>query len=254
MTLNIFFPALATLIAAGMKYGGGSKARARGALAALPPSCQLGLLRDNVWLLKPSLNGGGNGRGIMLLGRLPLGCSPGSAGRDDVPALLLAWVAAVGRSGSGGQNDLKHGFVLQKAVERPHLLNRELLLRHWPTGHPLPSQPLPPATADDGPAEHFKYNWRAYVLASLAAPSPSAYLYDAGYVDLCPLAFTRALNPGAQVSNTVRQRSFCRCRLRVGFLNWSGLSLADAWRRGRRSRPLPAAVGRAGVRPVPDCC
>ena len=92
---------------------------------------QLGLLRDNVWLLKPSLNGGGNGRGIMLLDRLPLGGSPGS-GRDNVPALLLAWVAAVGRSGSGGQNDLKHGFVLQKAVERPHLLNRELLLRHWP--------------------------------------------------------------------------------------------------------------------------
>ena len=188
---------------------------ARAALAALPPSCQLGLLRDNVWLLKPSLNGGGNGRGIMLLDRLPLGGSPGS-GRDDVPALLLAWVAAVGRSGSGGQNDLKHGFVLQKAVERPHLLNRELLLRHWPTGHPLPSQPLPALTPDDGPAEHFKYNWRAYVLASLAAPCPSAYLYEAGYVDLCPLAFTRALNPGAQVSNTVRQRSCCRSRLRVG--------------------------------------
>jgi hypothetical protein len=33
-------------------------AAARAALSRLPPSAQLRLLRENVWLLKPSLNGG----------------------------------------------------------------------------------------------------------------------------------------------------------------------------------------------------
>ena len=168
------------------------------ALAALPPSCQLALLRDNVWLLKPSLNGGGNGRGILLLDRLPVG-----SGSTTVPALLLAWAASVGRSGSGGLNDMKHGILLQKAVERPHLLNRELLMQHWPTGYPLPSQPLPPPSAAAADAtELYKYNWRVWVLGSLVAlPSPAAYLHTEGYIDMCGLPYTPALVPGAQVSN-----------------------------------------------------
>jgi hypothetical protein len=186
--------------------GSAQRDAARAALAALPPSCQLGLLRDNVWLLKPSLNGGGNGRGILLLDRLPAGSSAGASASSTVPALLLAWVASVGRSGSGGLNDMKHGCLLQKAVERPHLLNRELLIKHWPTGYPLPSQPQPQpqpqlASAGDS-AEQYKYNWRVWVLGSLAAlPSPAAFMHAEGYIDMCGLPYTPALVPGAQVSN-----------------------------------------------------
>ena len=51
---------------------------------------------------------GGNGRGILLVDRLPEeGAAATAAG------LLCRWVAAVGRAGVGGLNDAKHGCLLQ---------------------------------------------------------------------------------------------------------------------------------------------
>jgi hypothetical protein len=184
------------------------RAAAATLLAAAPAGCQLSLLRDGIWLLKPSLNGGGNGRGILLLDRLPAGaaaapCDPAAPGR------LLAWAAAVGRAGSGGLNDARHGCVLQKAVERPHLLDRARLLRCWPNGQPRPEE------VGTGPQEEeeeeggeeapqlFKYNWRLWMLGSLA-PAPAAWLHREGYADLAGCEFTRRLLPGAHVTNQLR--------------------------------------------------
>jgi hypothetical protein len=180
------------------------------ALSALPPNCQLSLLLNNVWLLKPSLNGGGNGRGILLFDRLPEGSSVPD--NDSVPSLLLAWQAAVGRRGAQGINDARHGCVLQKCVEEPHLVNRGVLMQHWPTGKAVDCQLNDEKATEGKPAEEavplpepswFKYNLRIWMLASLGL-SPSCWLHNEGYIDLSGLEFTNKLIPGAHVTNQVR--------------------------------------------------
>jgi len=179
-------------------------------LSALPPECQLSLLLKNVWLLKPSLNGGGNGRGILLFDRLPEGSS--MPGNNSIPSLLLAWQAAVGRCGVQGLNDARHGCILQKSVEDPHLVNRRILMLHWPTGQHLNCEPRDKITVESGSVDGkiavpetswFKYNLRIWMLASLGQ-SPSSWLYQEGYIDLSGLEFTNKLIPGAHVTNQVR--------------------------------------------------
>jgi hypothetical protein len=195
--------------------------QAAAVLAAVPARYQLSLLYDNLWLLKPSLNGGGNGRGILLLDQLPDACD-----HSAMASLLLGYAAAVGRSGTGGINDAKHGCVLQKAVENPHLIDRGWLLHHCPSGDPLADSDSGAINAETA-AETvpdlsmepplFKYNWRVWVLASLSA-TPSAWLHKEGYIDLAGAAFTRSLAvPGAHVTNQLRgdetrgRATFQRC-------------------------------------------
>ena len=179
-------------------------------LSALPPKCQLSLLSKNVWLLKPSLNGGGNGRGILLFDRLPEGSS--LPGNDGIPSLLLAWQAAVGRCGVQGLNDARHGCILQKCIEDPHLVNRRILMRHWPTGQHRGCEPRDEMAIEREGVEDavaapetslFKYNLRIWMLASLGQ-SPSCWLHREGYIDLSGLEFTNKLIPGAHVTNQVR--------------------------------------------------
>lgn len=87
-------------------------------LSSCPEAWQVSLCERNLWISKPSTNGGGNGRGILLLDRLPAS-----------QAQLLQWAAAVGRSGGGGISDARDGCVLQKLVENPQLLDRTLLMQ-----------------------------------------------------------------------------------------------------------------------------
>jgi len=114
---------------------------------------------------------------------------------------FLAWVVSVGRAGTGGQNDAKHGYILQKAVENPHLLDRARLVQHWPRGFPRTDVSTPMSVA---PTRHemYKWNWRVWVLGSVGSqPGPSAWLYNESYLDLSGLPFTRKLLAGAHVSN-----------------------------------------------------
>ena len=157
--------------------------RAGELLQALPPRCQLGLLRGNLWALKPSLNGGGNGRGIVLMDRLPRRSSE-----------LLRWVAAVGRGGTAGAQDAQDGCLLQKLVEEPHLLDQQLLGLSEPGG-PGAGPPCAPGL--------FKYNLRLWVLSSMGSP-PSVWLYRDSYVDLAARTFTEALHPESHITNLLR--------------------------------------------------
>ncbi|CAK0807871.1 unnamed protein product, partial [Prorocentrum cordatum] len=143
-----------------LPQAGAHAEEARRLLRALAGPWQLGLLRANAWLLKPSLNGGGNGRGILLLDRLPVD-----------PADFLRHAAALGRGGSAGAQDAQDGCLLQKMVEEPHLLEQQRMAAvAQELGHPAPSPSVPRGG-------HFKYrgpsgNLRLWVLASMC-PSPA---------------------------------------------------------------------------------
>ena len=145
-------------------------------LADLHIEFQIPLLCWNFWALKPSC--GQFGRGILLIDRLP---------RD--PEALLDWAAAVGRGGLKGNNDVKEGCVLQKLVEEPHLLDKELLER----GIGTPLRPL------------FKYNLRMIVLATLRSPC-RIWLYHEGFVSLALSPFSSQLDPLSHITN-LRQGS-----------------------------------------------
>ena len=146
-------------------------------VADLQSELQMPLLRWNLWALKPSC--GQFGRGILLIDRLP-----------SNPQELLDWAAAVGRGGLKGNNDVKEGCVLQKLVEEPHLLDKELLDR-GSLGTPL------------GPK--FKYNLRMIVLASLRSPC-SIWLYNEGFVSVALSPFSSQLDPLSHITN-LRQGS-----------------------------------------------
>ncbi|CAE8609497.1 unnamed protein product [Polarella glacialis] len=183
-------------------------------LAALPPECQVTLLEQNLWILKPSLNGGGNGRGIALVDRLP-----------SSPSQLLSWAAAVGRGGGGGVNDALDGCLLQKLVERPHLLD-QLLLQDSAVSHTFQDVEQRWAVATQAVAEDvprvqpnpfanvggiglFKYNLRLWILASMASP-PEVWLYRDSYVDLAATEFTADLNIASHVTNLQRGHRACQ--------------------------------------------
>lgn len=115
---------------------------------------------------------------------------------------LVAWTVSIGRAGTGGLNDAKHGCILQKAVERPHLLDRARLVQHWPGGFPRTEDQ--PMAEESKPVqrEMHKWNWRVWVLGSMGSESgPSAWLYNESYADLCGLPFTTKLLASAHVSN-----------------------------------------------------
>mmetsp|Transcript_39005 Transcript_39005/g.107400 ORF Transcript_39005/g.107400 Transcript_39005/m.107400 type:complete len:539 (-) Transcript_39005:177-1793(-) len=224
-------------------------AEAEELLSALPLELQITSLQANYWALKPSLNGGGNGRGILLMDRLP-----------ESSWQLLDWAAAVGRGGARGTQDAMDGCVLQKLVEDPHLLD---LRRLQDQASQLGDQSgVGPHACDgisgglqdeascvrescfaEGVADSvansvggsvvndiatgaslgealaavprcttgmYKYNFRLWVLANMASP-PSVWLYRDSYVDLAAQEFTVALSIASHVTNLRRgQRTFQR--------------------------------------------
>lgn len=143
-------------------------------LREVPSECQLTLLDRNLWVLKPCSNGGGNGRGILILDRLPLGPGP-----------LLRWAAAVGRAGHAGASDARDGCLLQKLVERPHLMERAAL------------------ASGAAPGALFKYNWRVLLNVSLASP-PEVWLFLDSNIDLAAREFSPSLDPASHVTNLLR--------------------------------------------------
>lgn len=182
------------------------RATASNMLQDLPISCQLTLLKGNVWVCKPSLNGCGNGRGIVLLDRLPASA-----------ANLTEWVTAVGRGGSSGAQDALDGLLLQKLVEEPHLLDRNALSAVAGSVDSANCVPVSGCFQDESPelvvettdqlpkACLFKYNLRLWVLASMASP-PEIWLYRNSYVDLAAREFTTALDPSSHITNLFRSQ------------------------------------------------
>ena len=144
--------------------------RAASLMKKLP--LQTSLLYRNFWALKPSC--GQFGRGILLIDRLP-----------EDPKELLQWAAAVGRGGLKGGNDVKEGCILQKLVEEPHLLDKQLLEKHISSG------------SAEG---KFKYNLRMIVLATLRSPC-RIWLYNEGFVSLALCPFTSQLDPLSHITN-----------------------------------------------------
>eukprot|EP00435_Cladocopium_sp_Y103_P028745 s367_g7.t1 len=143
----------------------------------LMPEHQASLLHRNFWALKPSC--GQFGRGILLIDRLP-----------EDPAQLLQWAAAVGRGGLKGGNDVKEGVVLQKLIEQPHLLEKQLLGNQGNSAGDSVSR-------DSG---KFKYNLRMIVLATLRSPC-RIWLYNEGFVSLALCPFTSQLDPLSHITN-----------------------------------------------------
>jgi len=195
-------------------------AQAAQLLAALTPECQVTLLESNLWVMKPSLNGGGNGRGILLIDRLP-----------SSPVQLLSWAAAVGRGGGGGASDALDGCLLQKLVEAPHLLDQVFLQESAVSHMFLDGEEMWAAAAavaakaqvkvvdvaqgesnpfaNFGRAGLFKYNLRLWVLASMASP-PEVWLYRDSYIDIAATEFTAALELTSHVTNMQRGHRTCQ--------------------------------------------
>ena len=144
----------------------------------LMPERQASLLHRNFWALKPSC--GQFGRGILLIDRLP-----------EDPGQLLEWAAAVGRGGLKGGNDVKEGVVLQKLIEQPHLLDKQLLGNLGNLGNPA---------GDSVSGGKFKYNLRMIVLATLRSPC-RIWLYNEGFVSLALCPFTSQLDPLSHITN-----------------------------------------------------
>lgn len=160
------------------------KAEAASLLSSLPVSFQLPILRSNLWVLKPSC--GQFGRGQLLLDRLP-----------EEPAQLLQWAASIGRGGLKAAADLREGCLLQKLIERPHLLDRGLLASIRP-----PAVPDPDIRSMSG----FKYNLRLWALVTLQDP-PSVYLYRHGYVSLASKPFEAGPAVLSHITNLRRMES-----------------------------------------------
>lgn len=147
-------------------------------LEALPAEFQADLIHRNLWVMKPSC--GQFGRGILILDRLP-----------ESTLQLLQWTVSVGRGGLKSGKDEREGCVLQKLVERPHLLDQHALVN-------LSRGSV--ALERAAPARLFKYNFRIWVVAALRAP-PSVWLYREGYVSLAMNEFTAAPDARSHITN-----------------------------------------------------
>ncbi|CAE7626417.1 TTLL3A [Symbiodinium sp. CCMP2456] len=132
------------------------------------PHLQLDLLQNNWWLAKPV--DGAMGKGIILFGGLS--CA------EDLQISTMPF--------SGRMSD---GYVLQKYIEKPHLVHMPSLIdidnrrgRH---------------TAGACVDEFYKYNLRMLVLVRWVE-DPSVWVYDQGYIDLCAMPFAEEYGAGVQ--------------------------------------------------------
>ncbi|CAE7887462.1 TTLL3A [Symbiodinium sp. KB8] len=132
------------------------------------PHLQLDLLQNNWWLAKPV--DGAMGKGIILFGGL-------SCAEDLQVSTMPFW---------GRMSD---GYVLQKYIEKPHLVHMPSLIdidnrrgRH---------------TAEACVDEFYKYNLRMLVLVRWVE-DPSVWVYDKGYIDLCAMPFAAEYGAGVQ--------------------------------------------------------
>ncbi|CAK9097212.1 unnamed protein product [Durusdinium trenchii] len=151
------------------------------------PSLQPKILRRNWWLLKPV--DGAVGKGIGLLGGL------GSNMPQIAPEMF-----------KGRASD---GYILQKYVEMPHLLDPSLLQEAeqaelaW---QPTTSSAAAPRVVREGtPPAMFKYNLRHWVLINWTGSDPPVWFYEHGYIELCTTPFTESLEVGSHIANLSQQ-------------------------------------------------
>ncbi|CAK9094616.1 unnamed protein product, partial [Durusdinium trenchii] len=141
------------------------------------PSLQPKILRRNWWLLKPVDGAVGKGRfgWWFRIAKLPRGSKIQSTGSDDQECIGL-----LGGLGSnmpqiapemfkGHRGRASDGYILQKYVEMPHLLDPSLLQE----------------------AEQAELAWQP-TTSSAAAPRV-VWFYEHGYIELCTTPFTESL-------------------------------------------------------------
>lgn len=135
------------------------------------PWLQMKINEKNWWLLKPV--DGAVGKGIVLFGGLGV----------EKP-LEVSTEMFKGRG--------TDGFILQKYVEKPHLLDVWKLLK-VEQGNELAVMELVDVL--------FKYNLRHWVLIRWAGADPPVWLYEKGYIELCFHPFSATLESGSHIAN-----------------------------------------------------
>jgi hypothetical protein len=199
-------------------------ARVLAALRDRAPELQLELLDRNIWVVKPVT--GSMGRGIHFLTSEDLAVAAGEAPERAARGKLSC------KEGLG--------YLVQRCVERPHLLQPRRLAALCPDAaalggedgaedapegqrHTMPGRQADAAETDAG----HKYNVRFWLEILWSGSRPEAWLYEQGYVELAAVPFTRDLAvPWAHVTNLspaegdaqacieCRQwttETFCRC-------------------------------------------
>eukprot|EP00435_Cladocopium_sp_Y103_P013360 s1313_g3.t1 len=137
------------------------------------PWLQMKINEKNWWLLKPV--DGAVGKGIVLFGGL------GSEKPLEIPSEIF----------KGRATD---GFILQKYVERPHLLDDRKLLKVEQAKEVADME----LVAD---VPMFKYNLRHWVLIRWTGADPPVWLYEKGYIELCFHPFSATLESGSHIAN-----------------------------------------------------
>eukprot|EP00913_Durusdinium_trenchii_P014079 g13218.t1 len=110
---------------------------------------------------------------------------------------------------SDGTRRASDGYILQKYVEMPHLLDPSLLQEAeqaelaW---QPTTSSAAAPRVVREGtPPAMFKYNLRHWVLINWTGSDPPVWFYEHGYIELCTTPFTESLEVGSHIANLSQQ-------------------------------------------------
>ena len=172
------------------------------------PHLQLNILHKNWWLAKPV--DGAMGKGIVLFG--------GASASDNLAALPLPF--------SGRTSE---GYVLQKYLETPHLVDISLLnkLDGTPNGHAA-------ACTQCSELALYKYNLRMFVLVRWVA-DPSVWVYNKGYIDLCARPFVDTYGAEVQEAHISNLSIRGRC---------GSSSLKRIWSTATFRRYLQQSTGR----------
>ena len=182
--------------------GGGAAEEVLAELGRLP-HLQLDLLESNVWIVKPAT--GAMGRGIAFVPGAGAGGAEGGA---------------AGAGGGGGVGESKPersdgdglGYVVQKYLEKPHLVSPERLWLARLAGADVEAGAGVEVGADGqagagGDAQgRFKYNVRFWLQVAWSSACPEAWLYEDGYIELADAPFEPGdfSQPCAHVTNLSR--------------------------------------------------
>ena len=157
------------------------------------PHLQASMLQRNRWLAKPV--DGAMGKGIVLFGNI-------SSSED----LSVSYLPFAGRA--------SEGYVLQKYLENPHLVNIRLLIE---VGDRRCERA---AVAEIGEELCYKYNLRILVVIRWAE-DPSVWVYDQGYIDLCPSPFAQACGEEVQEAHISNLAVHAKCTPAIRKRMWS---------------------------------
>lgn len=140
------------------------------------PMLQLDLLKSNVWLVKPST--GALGRGIAFIKGLD------STGE---PMTMDA-----GKQRRANHDDL--GYIIQKYIERPHLIEPATLLNCVGGSAMVGSEfNIPSGISVGSDGGSYKYGIRLWLEVLWSSTQPEAWIYEQGYIDFADRPYTDEL-------------------------------------------------------------